>query len=207
MRPRSPSRSGRIAGTADLGRIRSGTDPDPTEIEVGGGCGARPARPGSRQGGSNYHRRMAEEPDAQHDTIDALSGEPQVPAVGGVQGRCVRGRHRTCTTRRPQDDEAFWARQAAELVDWVEPWHTTLDWQLPDRQLVRRRHAQRRVQLPRPPRARRQRRPGRVPLGGRAGRHPHDHLRRPARRGAAVRQRAHVARRRARATGSTSTCR
>ena len=33
-------------------------------------------------------------------------------------------------------------------------------------------------------------RQGRLPLGGRAGRHPHDHLRRPARRGAAVRQRA-----------------
>ena len=38
-------------------------------------------------------------------------------------------------------------------------------------------------------------RPGRVPLGGRAGRHPHHHLRRPARRGAEVRQRAEVARR------------
>jgi acetyl-CoA synthetase len=29
-------------------------------------------------------------------------------------------------------DEAFWARQAAELIDWAEPWTTTLDWQLPD---------------------------------------------------------------------------
>jgi acetyl-CoA synthetase len=29
-------------------------------------------------------------------------------------------------------DEAFWARQAAELVDWAERWTTTLDWQLPN---------------------------------------------------------------------------
>ena len=31
-----------------------------------------------------------------------------------------------------QDDEAFWANQASDLIDWAEPWHTTLDWQLPD---------------------------------------------------------------------------
>jgi acetyl-CoA synthetase len=30
-----------------------------------------------------------------------------------------------------RDDEAFWARQATELVDWIEPWHTILDWKLP----------------------------------------------------------------------------
>ena len=30
-----------------------------------------------------------------------------------------------------QDDEGFWARQAADLVQWSEPWHTILDWQLP----------------------------------------------------------------------------
>ena len=29
------------------------------------------------------------------------------------------------------DDEAFWARQASELVEWFEPWNTVLDWQLP----------------------------------------------------------------------------
>jgi acetyl-CoA synthetase len=31
-----------------------------------------------------------------------------------------------------QDDEAFWARQATELVSWSKPWDTVLDWQLPD---------------------------------------------------------------------------
>src|SRR3954453_7828665 len=30
-----------------------------------------------------------------------------------------------------QDFEGFWARQAAELVDWRKEWDTILDWQLP----------------------------------------------------------------------------
>ncbi len=30
-----------------------------------------------------------------------------------------------------EDDEAFWARQAAELLDWDTEWTTVLDWQLP----------------------------------------------------------------------------
>ena len=50
----------------------------------------------------------------------------------------------------------------------------------PVRQVVRRRQAQRLPQRRRPPRRRGPRRQGRVPLGGRARRHPHHHLRRPA---------------------------
>jgi acetyl-CoA synthetase len=30
-----------------------------------------------------------------------------------------------------RDPEAFWAAQAAELIDWIEPWDTVCDWQLP----------------------------------------------------------------------------
>jgi acetyl-CoA synthetase len=30
-----------------------------------------------------------------------------------------------------QDYEGFWARQAADLVDWFEDWHTVLEWDLP----------------------------------------------------------------------------
>jgi acetyl-CoA synthetase len=30
-----------------------------------------------------------------------------------------------------QDWQGFWARQAAELVDWFEPWDTILEWELP----------------------------------------------------------------------------
>ena len=29
------------------------------------------------------------------------------------------------------DHEAFWARQAGELLDWSNPWHTVLEWDLP----------------------------------------------------------------------------
>ncbi len=29
------------------------------------------------------------------------------------------------------DPEAFWATQAGELLDWSEPWHTVLEWELP----------------------------------------------------------------------------
>ena len=30
-----------------------------------------------------------------------------------------------------RDHEGFWARQAAELLDWSEDWHTVLEWNLP----------------------------------------------------------------------------
>src|SRR6476646_5550571 len=30
-----------------------------------------------------------------------------------------------------RDFEGFWARQAAELLDWTEEWHTILEWDLP----------------------------------------------------------------------------
>ena len=30
-----------------------------------------------------------------------------------------------------QDDEGFWARQAADLVQWDQEWHTILEWELP----------------------------------------------------------------------------
>src|SRR6476659_9164721 len=29
------------------------------------------------------------------------------------------------------DYEGFWARQAADLVDWFEEWHTICEWELP----------------------------------------------------------------------------
>ena len=29
------------------------------------------------------------------------------------------------------DPEAFWAKQAGDLLDWFEPWHTVLEWDLP----------------------------------------------------------------------------
>ena len=64
------------------------------------------------------------------------------------------------------DFEGFWARQAAELLDWDSEWDTVLEWELPFAKMVRRRHAERLRQLRRPPRGRRQGREGRLPLGG-----------------------------------------
>ena len=66
----------------------------------------------------------------------------------------------------------------------------------PVREVVRRRQAQRRLQLRRPARRERRRRQGRLPLGRRArGRHPRHHLRRAQGRGVPGRQRADRARR------------
>ena len=65
------------------------------------------------------------------------------------------------------------------------------------REVVRRREAERRLQLPRPPRRGRARRQGRVPLRGRArGRAHGDHVRPAARRGREGGERAARARRR-----------
>ena len=99
------------------------------------------------------------------------------------------------------DRLAFWEKQAepadldpgvGQVLDWIEP---------PVRQVVRRRQAQRRLQLRRPARRGRPRRPGRLLLGGRAGRHPDDHLRRAQGRGLQGRQRADRARRPGRRPG------
>ena len=62
--------------------------------------------------------------------------------------------------------------------------------------MVRRRRAQRRLQLPRPARRGRQRRPRRAAVGGRARRRATRHLRRAHRRGQARRERARGARHR-----------
>ena len=105
------------------------------------------------------------------------------------------------------DYEAFWARQARELLTWSKDFTTVLEWDLPfarwfgDGELnVSYNCLDRHVEAG-------QGRQGRLPLGGRAGRHPHRHLRRPARRGVPVRQRARRAWGSRRATGSPSTCR
>jgi acetyl-CoA synthetase len=40
-------------------------------------------------------------------------------------------RDRSLHDEADADHEAFWARQAGELLDWFEPWHTVLEWDLP----------------------------------------------------------------------------
>ena len=88
------------------------------------------------------------------------------------------------------DYEAFWARQARELLSWYDDFDTTLEWELPFAKWFVGGTLNVVLQLPRPPRRGRPRRQGRLPLGGRAGRHARHHLRRAARRGEPVRQRA-----------------
>ena len=105
------------------------------------------------------------------------------------------------------DDEGFWARQAAELLDWSTEWDTICEWELPyakwfvGGQLnVAHNCLDRHVAAGRGDKVA-------IHFEGEPGDTPDDHVRRAARRGAALRQRAEGPRRRRRATGSTSTCR
>ena len=113
-------------------------------------------------------------------------------------------------TRSPdiydRDPLEFWADEARSRVTWFEPFRHRLRVGAAVREVVRRRQAERHLQLRRPPRRGRERRPGRLPLGGRAGgRPPRGHLRRPAARDDEARERAALARRRARGPRSGST--
>ncbi|WP_395155255.1 acetate--CoA ligase [Ilumatobacter sp.] len=69
--------------------------------------------------------------DEQHDTIDALASENRTfpPSDAFKAASLVTGTE--LYEEAKADDEAFWARQASELVEWFEPWDTVLDWQLP----------------------------------------------------------------------------
>ena len=66
-----------------------------------------------------------------HDTIDALMEENRTfpPSEDFKDNALVAGTF--LYDEANEDDEGFWARQAAELIDWAEPWETILDWQLP----------------------------------------------------------------------------
>ena len=106
-----------------------------------------------------------------------------------------------------EDYQGFWAKQAAELLDWDTEWDTICEWELPyakwfvgGKLNVAYNCLDRHVAAGRGDKVA-------YPLRGRAGRHPHDHLRRLLDEVAALRQRAQGPRRRRRATGSTSTCR
>ena len=51
------------------------------------------------------------------------------PPAGFKEAALVAGTH--LYDEADQDYEGFWARQAADLLDWTSDWHTILDWQLP----------------------------------------------------------------------------
>ena len=109
-----------------------------------------------------------------------LHEEPHVPAERGVR-RQAQWRRPTSTTRPPRTGSRSgrrrptgcdWARPLGRRARLVEP--PFAKWFVGGKLNVA-------VQLRRPARRGRPRRQGRAPLGGRAGRHPHDHLRRAAR--------------------------
>ena len=180
--PTGRSRSSRTPPTIS----RSSPPPDRLGRVVAGVC--RPAaapeqsEPVSRPVGAPMaHHANERRPSTA--TLDALLAENRkFPPPERIDGRRPRHRHRPVRRggRRRRGLLGPPGRRAARLDAGVDH-----DPRLAAavRQVVRRRPAQRRRQLPRPPRRGRPRRPGRDPLRGRAGRHPHDHLRRPAGRG------------------------
>ena len=141
------------------------------------------------------------------DTIESLLAEGRTfPPPPDVRRAARIVRDRAIYAEAEADPEAFWARQAGELLDWYEPWHTVLEWDLPVRQVVRGRQAQRRrttasTATSTPVTATRSRTTGKAspatPAPSPTPTCSHDVSR--------ARQRAEGARRRARATGSTST--
>ena len=109
-------------------------------------------------------------------------------------------------SRGDEDREAFWAEQADRLT-WAQKWDKVLEWDAPFAKWFVGGKLNVAVQLRRPARRGRARRPGRVPLGGRARRQPHHHLRRPAARGLQGGQRADRARRAGGRPGRHPACR
>jgi acetyl-CoA synthetase len=75
--------------------------------------------------------RTVEAMSDEHDTIDALMAENRTfpPPDWFKDEALVVGTFLYDDAAR--DDEGFWARQAADLVQWSQPWETILDWQLP----------------------------------------------------------------------------
>jgi len=65
------------------------------------------------------------------DTIESLldEGRTFAPSPEFVAGALLNDR--SMFDEADADAEAFWARQATELVDWFEPWHTVCEWDLP----------------------------------------------------------------------------
>ena len=66
-----------------------------------------------------------------HDAIDDLLLEQRKfpPSAAFRKNALVTGTH--LYDEANEDHEGFWARQAAELVEWASPWHTICEWNLP----------------------------------------------------------------------------
>ena len=101
--------------------------------------------------------------------IDALLSEDRVFEPPEAFRARALVYDRSIYERAEADPEGFWAEQAERLT-WFKRWDTVMEWDAAVGEVVRGRHAQRLLQLPRPPRRGRRRGQGRLPLGGRAGR-------------------------------------
>ncbi|MEY4364840.1 MAG: acetyl-coenzyme synthetase [Actinomycetota bacterium] len=66
-----------------------------------------------------------------NDAIDDLLLEQRKfpPGEGFRKNALVTGVH--LYDEANEDYQGFWARQAAELVEWSKPWHTICEWELP----------------------------------------------------------------------------
>ena len=99
------------------------------------------AVPGRRSGGRKRLFRVADMPgsadespaanDAPQHAIDDLLLENRTfpPSESFKRDTLVAGTF--LYDEAAEDDEGFWARQAAELITWQRPWDTICEWELP----------------------------------------------------------------------------
>jgi acyl-coenzyme A synthetase/AMP-(fatty) acid ligase len=66
-----------------------------------------------------------------HDTIDALLDEQRTFPPSEAFKRDALVADTSLYDEAARDYQGFWARQAAELVDWHDDWHTICEWELP----------------------------------------------------------------------------
>ena len=148
--------------------------------------------------------------DTHHDDIESILREGREFASPPEFSRAAHVKsieeYEALYRRAEQDPEGFWAEQAESLSSFKHR-DRVLDWNAALRPVVRRRQAQRLLQLPRPAPDRRAAQQGRHHLGGRAGRQRVLTYQELHSRSLPVRQRAQEPRHRRRAIASRSTCR
>jgi acetyl-CoA synthetase len=74
---------------------------------------------------------MADQHDTDHDTIDALLDEQRLFPPSATFKDQALVVDTSLYDEANRDIEGFWARQAAELLEWDQPWHTICEWDLP----------------------------------------------------------------------------
>ena len=190
------SRPGHSAGTPSSGRPSRRRSPSRDSSCV------RALRVGNDQGegvrAGHRPRGGRSERDPRGRAVGPAPRDEDVPpARGARQGGQRPARHLRRGRGRPA---GFWAAQAKRLT-WDTPWTDVLEWNLPfakwfvgGKLNVAVNCVDRHVDAGLG-------RPGRLPLGGRAGRHPDHHLRRPLDHGEPGRQRPDRARRAGRRQG------